>query len=430
MKNLLKKELSELMNRQMLISLIVSFVIILMLGTMMTTMLTGEVADSGTVRIIDRDKTAFTQQIADYLTEHNYTVETGEDFAEMAQAEKWQEAVLLPEGLTDALARHESCRLETYTALRTTSTLAMTMGGTDSAAAVEEAITALLADEYLSGDSLAFLQEPVETDSYTYANGKLVEASPFSIVSSLAMFDQVMPLVLFLLVILTAQTIITAIAAEKTDKTLETLLSSPVPRSKIIGAKMLAAVIVALTYSAVYALAFAGSLLLTVGTGNVTETMDVGAAFTDIVKTRQAVQELGLQIPVFAWLGVLVQLILTLGIALTASIILGALVEDAKNAQSASLPILLCTMFPYILSMISDIRNMEGGVRWLMLAIPFTHTFIATGCLRFHDMALFWGGMVYQAIFLIVLVWAALRVYSSDLLFTHSRRMKMNVTRE
>ena len=243
-----------------------------------------------------------------------------------------------------------------------------------------------------------------------------------AVIGTMMMFDQVMPLVLFLLVVLTSQTIITAIASEKTDKTLEMLLSTPVPRSKIIGAKMLAAVIVALIYVVVYGIGFGASLAVTVTGGGQGGTVNVGETLTDIVKAQQAVQTLGLQMSVPGWVGVGVQLVLTLSIALMASIILGALVEDAKNAQSASLPILLCTMFPYILSMTSDIRSMEGGVRWLMMAIPFTHTFIATGCLRFHDYALFWGGMAYQAAFLGVLIWLALRLYSSDLMFVHSRK--------
>ena len=126
---------------------------------------------------------------------------------------------------------------------------------------------------------------------------------------------------------------------------------------------------------------------------------------------------LDLQIPLWGWLLVIVQLILTIGIALMASIILGALVQDAKGAQTASLPILICTMFPYILSMLSDIRQMEGIAQIVMYIIPFTHTFIATSCLRFHDMGLFFGGLIYQAVFLAAMTALALKLYKSDILF-------------
>ena len=421
MMNLLRKELSELMNKQMLISLIVSVLMIVLVGTLTSTMLTEEMGMSGVVHVIDEDKTAFTQTLMDKLREIGYTVETGDDFEMMAQTAGWSEAVVLPAGLTEAFERHERVEIPVYSSLTSTSMVKLTMSGSGSAEAVESVLKKQLSEEYL-GEELEFVNQPVIRKSYTRANGRTVQAEAMAIASSVAMFDQFMPLVLFLLVVLTAQTIIAAICSEKLDKTLETLLSSPVPRSKIIGAKMLAALIVAVVYASVYGLGFV--LAIVMNSGSFTADMEVGTAFADMVKTRAAVQELGLQIPGYGWVGVMLQLCLTLGIALTASIILGALTEDAKNAQSASLPIMICTMFPYILSMVSDIRSMEGASRWLVMAIPFTHTFTATGCLRFHDYGLFWGGMVYQAVFLGVMIWLALKLYSSDILFVHSRKYR------
>ena len=152
--------------------------------------------------------------------------------------------------------------------------------------------------------------------------------------------------------------------------------------------------------------------------------VDIGNTFESILETRDAAVALGLQIPAIGWVGVLVQLILTIGIALTASIILGGLVEDAKGTQTASLPIVVCTMFPYILSMVSDIRSMEGMPRLLMLCIPFTHTFIATSCMRFHDMPMFLLGLIYQVLFLGTMIYAAVRLYQSDLLFIHRSRAR------
>lgn len=419
--HLLKKELSELINKQMLIGLVVSFVLIIFLAVLMTTTISDEMTESGTVRIIDKDQTAFTQQIADNLIERGYTVETAGDFLSGVRDKQWTEAVLLPAGMTEALLeRHEACTLESYTALKTTS--AVSILSTDgSAGMVSSVIAQLLSEEYLQGD-LEFLSAPVNRTPYTYANGQMVQADSVAIVSSLAMFDQLMPLLLFMLVALTSQTIIGAIAAEKTDKTLEMLLSSPVPRSSIIGAKMLAALIVALIYAVVYGIGFVAAMLSTVSGS--TEGMNLGTAMTDMANLREATLTLGLQIPAYGWIGVLVQLALTLGIALTASIILGGLVEDAKGSQTASLPVMILTMFPYILSMVSDIRNMEGIVRWLLYAIPFTHTFIATGCLRFHNYGTFWGGLAYQVIFLAVLIAVALKLYSSDILFVHTGARK------
>ena len=430
MMNLLRKELSELMNKQMLISLVLSFFIIVMVGSMMTSLISKEMTESGTLHIIDLDNSDFTHTLEDKLREKGYEIEFGDDFETKAQSDGWTEAVVLPEGMEAAFARHESVELPVYSSLTTTSMVKLSMSSSGSADKVKSMIASMLSEQYL-GEDLAFLNKPVKELPYTRANGRTVQASSLSIATSLAMFDQFMPLVLFLLVVLTAQTIIAAICSEKLDKTLETLLSAPVPRTKIIGAKMLAALIVAIIYALVYGISFLVALLLSsdgmsmqVNTGMTSQQINVGEAVTDLVRSREAIQTLGLQIPGYGWIGVIAQLALTISIALTAAIILGALTEDAKNAQSASLPIMLCTMFPYMLSMVSDIRGMEGGVRWLLMAIPFTHTFIATSCLRFHDYVTFWGGMAYQVIFLAGMIWLALRLYSSDILFVHSRKYR------
>lgn len=440
MKNLLRKELSELLNSQMLMGLAVSFILIVLLGFVMTSTMSETMEASGEVHMIDQDQTGFTQQIADYLEEQGYAVRTvsgnsenlenpeNPDYTAVLKEQGWKEAVVLPSGLTEQLLQeHQTCELHAVRVLETTSTVAMMETGESSAELVRDAVSALLTKD-LIGESMAFLEQPVSLTSYTVANGKTVRANAFSLVSSMAMFDQLMPLILFMLIILTSQTIITAIGSEKTDKTLETLLSSPVPRSVIIGAKMLSALIVSLIYAGVYGIGFSTSLLFTVD--RTAENINVGEAFSGIVATQQATQELGLQISGIGWIGVIVQLLLTIGIALTVSTILGGFAEDAKGSQTASLPIVILTMFPYILSMVSDIRNMELPVRMLLYLIPFTHTFTATGCLRFGQTGLFLGGLVYQVVFLAGMILCALKLYQSDILFTHSFGKKPGKSRK
>ncbi|MBR0483849.1 MAG: ABC transporter permease, partial [Oscillospiraceae bacterium] len=326
--HVLKKELSELLNKQMLLGLLVSFILIVMLGFVMTSTVSGTLESSGEVHIIDLDDTDFTAQIIQTLEEKNYTVKLSHDavssYETVLAQENWNDAVVLPEGMTDTLLnQHEAIQLDSITVLKTTSTMSIAFAESTSTDYVISAINTLLSEIYLT-DELAFLEKPVMTTPYTVANGKSVQANSASLVGSLAMFDQLMPLVLFLLIVLTSQTIITAVAAEKTDKTLETLLASPVPRPVIIGAKMLAALITALIYAAVYGAGFLVSLLANVD--RTAENVDIAETFTSLINTQDAIKELGLQISFFGWAGVILQLLLTIGIALTASMILGGLV--------------------------------------------------------------------------------------------------------
>lgn len=425
MKNLLKKELSELMNTQFLLSLLVTFILVAAVGLVMTTTLSETVSESGEIHLIDNDRTEFTQKLVQELEADGYRVlcAQGDAYQDILSENGWSEAAVLPAGFTDTLlVQKQQADLESITALTSTSSIQLSLHQGISTSETMEKIQELLMQEAL-GDEEAFLSAPIKEVPYTAANGKMAKGSSFAIVSSMTLFDQLMPMVLFLLVILSCQTIITAIGTEKTDKTLETLLSSPVPRLQIFEAKLLAALIVAVIYALSCGMGFLIPLLA--GVSSTAESVDIGSALGSLALTRQAVDTLELGISGWGWILVLLQLILTLAITLVTSLILGALVQDAKGSQNASLPILLATMFPYLLSMVSDIRQMELLPRLLLYCIPFTHTFIATGCMRFHDYGLMAGGIVYQAVFLSVMVFAALRVYRSDILFVHrSRRQK------
>lgn len=71
--NLLKKELSELINLQMILGLVVSLAIFMVLGTVMKTSINEAVDESTnvTINISDRDKTDFTNSIIEALNAIN-----------------------------------------------------------------------------------------------------------------------------------------------------------------------------------------------------------------------------------------------------------------------------------------------------------------------------------------------------------------------
>ena len=419
--HLLRKELGELITKQMLLGLAAMFLVIVMIGLVMTSAVSDTILTGGELSIIDLDETAFTEKLIAALEDDGYTVRVEKpgadttDFASIMEKNGWKEAAVITNGFTSQLLEEQVAGdLYTVSVLSSTSALNAVSMSESSADIAAAKIRSLLMEEALGSDAQR-LSKPAQITPYTVANGKQAQADSYVLVNSLSLFDRLMPLVLFMLVMLTSQTIITALAAEKTDKTLEALLSSPVPRSSVLIAKMLAALIVAVLYALVYGIGFGIAMMMTVsGTG---DSMDLSSALTDMAQTNEAMITLGLQIDAMGWVMTVLHLILTICISLVASLVLGALIQDAKGAQTASLPILFTTMAPYILSMVSDIRQLELPVRVLLYLIPFTHTFTATSCLRFHEMGLFWGGLAYQAVFLAVLSLIALKLYRSDILF-------------
>lgn len=228
----------------------------------------------------------------------------------------------------------------------------------------------------------------------------------------------IIPIIVFVLVMYTSQMIIGAISTEKIDKTLETLLSAPVSRSSVLGAKMLAAAIVAL----INAVAFMIGYYVFIG-GAMTSAMsgeEIGAVVSDTLSYDKAMNQLGLHLGIVDYLLVGVQTFLTIMISLSVSIILGAMANDAKSAQSLIMPVMMCAMIPYMISMVSDINTLPTVIKTIVYAIPFTHTFTAMNNLMFGNDRIFVFGIIYQAVVFVICMFFAIRIFNSDKIFTSS----------
>ena len=110
----------------------------------------------------------------------------------------------------------------------------------------------------------------------------------------------------------------------------------------------------------------------------------------------------------------------TILISLSISLILGALAKDAKSGQTLIMPIMIAAIIPYLLSLMLDIKTLSPVLRFIVYAIPFTHTFMASENIMFGNMTIYWGGLIYQIIVLIVCMSFAIRVFTSDKIFTMS----------
>ena len=68
--------------------------------------------------------------------------------------------------------------------------------------------------------------------------------------------------------------------------------------------------------------------------------------------------------------------------------------------------------------MMVDISSLPTVVQIILYLIPFTHTFIASSNLMFGNTFLFYGGMLYQVVILAVVMLVAVRIFSTDRIFT------------
>ena len=430
--NLLKKELSELINIQMILSLVLTMGIFMILGNVMKSSI-DEAIDSTknvTINISDRDQTDFTKAIEQALLDINddpdentsvklkYFDTTGDDYAKILEDNDINNIVIIPEGFTKKVEADERPNIISVNRMESAATLSNISDGNSSAISlIRDCISSSIASEYnISEEKYDLLEYPVDVTDNTVIDDKSAEISSGSIMAKISIQNMILPIIVFVLIIFTSQMLMNAIANEKIDKTLETLLSAPVSRLAIIGSKMLAAAIIALINAAVFMFGF--SFFVSDSTTEVTETAK--SAVEDSISMDEAFRQLGISLSTGDYILVGLQLFFTILICLSASLILGALVDDPKKTQNMLMPIMMLAIVPYMISMLADINTLPTPVKLVVYAIPFTHTFTSIPNLMFGHTTLFIFGLIYQILFFIVCIFFALRIFMTDRIFTIS----------
>lgn len=425
---LLRKEISELFTKEIIISMIFTVVLLFAMGNLMTGAMQ-DIIFSDTVNIIDCDKTEFTAEIKKFLEENGYEVNllpadkyTGniaEDMKNYGEAE----AILIPEGFTEKILNEKKpseitviCSMKS-----TTSVTAMTSGASvyDAANGIEFVVEKMLYEKYgISPDDSIFAQTAVEVSNVTIAGEKYANVGVEAVASVTMMRNLVVVMMIFFLVLFASQMIITAIATEKIDKTLETLLSAPVSRMTIILSKMTAAAIVSVINAVAYMIGFAG-YMSGMSAGMSPEELGnmVSSGEVDI---SSAIETLNFSLNIGDLFLIGLQMFMTILIALSVSIILGALAKDAKSTQTLVMPIMIAITLPFMMTLLGGSSGESSMIDIVMSIIPFTHTFRALDNIAFGNMTAYWLGFLYQAVCLVICLILAVRIFTTDKIFTVS----------
>jgi ABC-2 type transport system permease protein len=218
-----------------------------------------------------------------------------------------------------------------------------------------------------------------------------------------------------MIIIYASQMVISAIAMEKQNKTLETLLTVPISRTSIVTAKMLAAGLVGLISAIIYMVGFRYYMGGFMG--------DVSEAATASGLTS-VIQKLGLAFTANSYVILGISLFLAILCALAMATILGVLAEDYRSAQSLIMPMIFLVMIPYFLSFFSDIKSLSLPAKLLLYAIPFSHPFLTTQNLLLEDYRPIVLGIIYMAAVFIVLIIIAARIFSTDKVLTMKLRLR------
>lgn len=440
--NLLKKELSELITKQAIISMVFVLVLFVFMGQIMGHSME-EGFDTSTLNICIKDDSDFTKNVidrikADETTELNIVDIQSDNYYDELERLDLKYVVIIPEGYGDTIVNEKKPGQLIFA-----SKVSLGFSAAMSSISSSDAVSTIVdhsADEAmesiygLTAEDVALITSPANTVEFSAANGKSVEISAAAVSSIVMMESMIAPFAIFFLLLLASQMIMTAISTEKIDKTLETLLSTPVSRMTVLTAKMVAAIISALLNAVfmivgfgIYMVSIMGGAMsgATNGAANIsdlagmTNVPDAGA-LTDVLSTADAISQLGFSLSGVDILLFGLQLFLTLAIGLSISLILGATATDVKSVQTLVMPIMIAVMIPFFVTMFMDFGAMPTAAKVIMFLIPFTHSYIALTNLMSGDMIMYWGGLAYQIVFFAVCMFLAVRMFTSDKLFTMS----------
>lgn len=418
--NLLKKEIKDLVNKQLIFTLLFMLALYNFIGQASKKEIQ-KIVGVQTISALDEDGSAGSRDLLKKLAAFNYKIldqagKTKEQAIEAAKANDSRLLVVIPKGFGDSLAEFKPSPIEAYSFMRTFSII-----GTRGQVVVDRVVADMnrvQSDEFLKEKLPEFdpksLKSPIKSKEFVVVRDRVAEGSATDVAGMMAKQSLLIPIVLMMIVIYSSQMVIGAIAMEKQDKTLETLLTVPIKRTSIITAKMLAAGLVGLISAGVYMVAFKSFF---------------GGMTGDLAKAggeaggAALMQKLGLTFNTTGYVVLGLAMFLAILVALALAMILGVLAEDLRSAQTMIMPLLFMVMIPYFISLFADVNSLSLPIKILILAIPFTHPFLVSQNLYLGNWSMIAFGLGYMFVIFVVLTIIAARIFSTDKILTMKLRL-------
>jgi len=249
--------------------------------------------------------------------------------------------------------------------------------------------------------------QPTSRIDTTYFKDRVIGLSPGAIAGMLSSQSTFIPIIIMMLIIFAGQMIISSMAMEKENKTLETLMTLPVKRTSIVAGKIAASASIGLIFAVIYM----------VGMSNYFQ----GLQFTEGINLAE--YDLTLTSQDFLLIGI--SLFVTLIAALALCMLLGTFAKNFKSAQTLVFPVTMLAMIPMFVTMFIDFDTLPLAGKALLFAIPFSHPMMASRALIFNDYLLVIAGIIYVSIFAIIMILLVVWIFKTDRLLTGSTNIKL-----
>jgi ABC-2 type transport system permease protein len=283
--------------------------------------------------------------------------------------------------------------------------------GVFSGSGMFESIGSSIIDKLVEQFNRVLAPNAVDSEKSSIIKGQIVEGIDPSTLSSLMISQAIaMPITIMILLTYSMQIAATSVAMEKEEKTLETVLTLPMDRFSILMGKLSGTIIVAGVGALAYMIGFnyyMGSF----------STAFPAAKNIDLVS-------LGLVPSLFGYFLLGISLFVTLLSALALAVIISAFAEDVRSAQSVVGYIYPLIFVPSLALMYLDINTLPLAFRIILYAIPFSQPVIASKAIIMGDYAMAVLGVAYVAVFTLVVMYVASRLFATEKILTAKLRFR------
>lgn len=403
--NIIKKEFKELFTLSTLIPIVVIAIVFAFVGQTIGNI--GEtMEEKPVVGIVDMDDGDFSDIAMAVLIEKAEVIYDGNDAEEGLEEVREENGVALlviPENFSQNIYANHPGEIEIYWIMKGAG-----MMDSISSGVVEGLIQAVnqgISTKLIRQDSYfdpALVLNPTTRVETTFFKGKEIEGlSSSQLGNMLSSQSIVIPIVVMMLIIMAGASVIASMGMEKENKTLETLLTLPVRRSHIVIGKIVGSALVGMIMAAIYMIGFSRYM-------SSFQISDINLA------------DFGLALGTQDYLLVGISLFTALLAGLSLCIVLGTFAKNYRSAQTLIFPITALAMISVFITMFKDFDTIPAILRVLVFAIPFSHPMMAMRALMMDNYSLVIGGVAYTAVFTVIMIVVAVRIFNSDRLLTGS----------
>ncbi len=363
------------------------------------------------VGIADLDRGSLAQNLTSYLenygnvTLQNMNAQSVNQIVALAQKSNVSAVIIIPQGFTQSIIENRSGTLQVYGVFRGGG-----IAGSAGFSVIEGLIGSFKQSLTLQTIQQEFPQSPdFVLNPINVVEGSVVQSKPVTVPPNI-LFSVVQsqligfPLAIFMLTILAMQLAATSVAAEKEEKTLETLMSLPLNRFTLLMGKLAGSTIIA----AIGAVATIAGVIYYIGSfnfaGPALPSLDLGS----IGLTPSPLGYFILGISVFV----------SLLCALAVAIVVSVFAEDVRGAQSLLGFVYTPLVLPIFVLMFADINTLPFALRIIMFALPFSHPILASQAMMLGDYVTPVLGILYVVIFTTVMMYIASRIFATEKILT------------